>query len=322
MDLRLGSIPLRIRGSFFVMALLLGFGEGDPAKLVVWLGVVLVSVIVHELGHALTGKAFGLDPRIELHGMGGLTLFSGDRGEVSTTKSIAISVAGPAAGFLFAVVVVAAQAFGLHPAHPLARHALALLLWVNVAWGVFNLVPILPLDGGNVLRAAAKAMSPAHGERAARVVSIVFAGGIALFSIRSQQWWVLYLGVLYAFQNVQALRAAGRMRTDQSLAGVLQRAHAALGRGEAKEVVGLLRPAMAIHASPDLRQVGVEMFLRALVLDGSFGEAMRVIERERALLGPEELARWSVAMRELGRDDDANRIDELVTAPALSEFRA
>lgn len=323
MELKLGSIPLRIQGRFFLMALLLGFGEGNPGKLAVWMAVVLVSVIVHELGHALMGKAFGLEPQIELHGMGGLTYFNGGRAAVSTAKSIAISVAGPMAGFLFAAAVIAVQMAGFRPMHPLAQHAAVLLLWVNVAWGLFNLIPMLPLDGGNVLRAAATAVSPTYGEKFARVASIVAAGGIALYAIRSGQWWVLYLGVLHAFQNFQALRQESQLRTDQAFADVVQRAHGALQRREPKEAIALLRPALGTPASSELRQVAVRLFLMALVDDGSFGEAMRVIERERALIGQDDLARWSAAMRELGRDDDAKRIDELgIAPPALSEFRA
>lgn len=323
LDLKLGSIPLRIQGRFFLMALLLGFNEGNPAKLVIWIAIVLVSVVIHELGHALVGRAFGLTPRIELHGMGGLTFFDGARTQLSTGKSILISIAGPGAGFLFAAVVVGAQLAGLHPLHPLARHAFGLLLWVNVAWGVFNLLPMLPLDGGNVLRDIARAVSPVHGEKAARYVSIGVAAIIALLSITTKQWWVLYLGVLHAFQNVQALRQADQLRTDQSLVDAIQSAHAAMGRGASKEAMALLRPALTAPASAELRQVGLRVFVAALVDDGSFGEAMRVLERERSVIGVEDLSRWSVAMRDLGREDDAKRIDELVAAPAgLTEFRA
>lgn len=323
MNFKLGSIPVRVHGAFFLMALLLGFGEGDPGKLAVWIVVVLASVIVHELGHALMGKAFGLTPRIELHGMGGLTSFEAGRAEIGTGKSILISVAGPAAGFLFAAAVVAAQLAGVRPGHPLASHAVVLLLWVNVAWGIFNLLPMLPLDGGNVLRAGAMGISRAHGDRVARVISIVVAVAIALLAVWSKQWWVLYLGLLYAFQNVQALRQAGQVRTDESFVDAVQRAHAALAKDDAKEAIRLLRPELAAAASTDLKQVGLRVFLIALLRDGSFGEAMRVIERERAVIGPEDLARFSEAMRQLGRASDAERIDELVNVPApLSEFRA
>jgi Zn-dependent protease len=323
MDLKIGSIPLRIQGRFFVMALLLGLGEGNPLKLAIWIAIVLVSVVIHELGHALMGKAFGLEPRIELHGMGGLTYFNGGRADVSTGRSIAISVAGPFAGFLFALVVFGVQLVGVHPVHPLARHAIWLLYVVNIAWGVFNLLPMLPLDGGNVLRATARAITKDHGEKVARVVSIGVAAGIALLSIRMKQWWILYLGVLYAFQNVQALRQADQLRVDQALADAIEKAYASLDRKEPKEVIALLKPALATDASSELRQVGLRIYVVALLREAAWTEAMSVIERERSVIGAEDLGRWSQAMRELGRATDADRIDELGKAPApLTEFRA
>lgn len=323
MELKLGSIPLRIQGSFFLMALLLGLNEREPAKLALWVAIVLVSVVIHELGHALTGKAFGLSPRIELHGMGGLTFFNGGRAEISTGKSVAISLAGPFAGFAFAFAVVAAQLAGLQPIHPLAREAVRLLLWVNVGWGVFNLLPMLPLDGGNVLRSIIRAVTPRHGEKIARGLSIAVAAGIALLAVQYKQWWVLYLGVLYGFQNVQAFRQAGQLRVDQTLADAIEKGYAALDRREPKEAVRLLRPALATSASPELRQVGLRIYVVALLREGAWSEVMDVVERERRVIGSEDLSRYSQTMRELGRDAEAERIDALVKAPApLSEFRA
>lgn len=305
------------------MALLLGLNEHEPVKLALWVAIVLVSVILHELGHALMGKAFGLEPSIVLHGMGGLTYFNGGRAEVSTGKSIAISLAGPFAGFLFALVVVAAHLVGFRPVHPIAVDAVRLLLWVNVGWGIFNLLPMLPLDGGNVLRSVVRAITKDHGEKIARVLSIAVAVGIALLSIRYKQWWVLYLGVLFTFQNVQGLRQAGQLRVDQSLVDAIQRGYAALDRQAPNEAVAVLKPALEAPASADLRRAGLKVYLAALLREGAWSDVMDVVERERSVIDPEDLGQVSRVMREVGRAQDAARIDELVKAPTpLSEFRS
>ena len=323
MELKLGSIPLVIHGRFLLLALLLGLNERDLGRLAIWLVIVLVSVVIHELGHALVGKAFGLRPRIELHGMGGVTMFDGGRAEMSTAKSIAISVAGPFAGFLFAALIYGSQVAGFHPAHPLAAYAVRLLFFCNIFWGVLNLLPILPLDGGTVFRSVATAISKPHGEKIARVVSVAIAIAFALWAIRGKQWLALYLGVLFAFQNVQALRHAGELQVDQVLADVIRKAQAALDRDAPSEALAVLRPALAMGGSVEIRQVALRVYVVALVRDGRWREVMDVIERERAVIGPEDLGRYAEGMRELGRREEAERIDELVRAPgALSAFRA
>ena len=133
---------------------------------------------------------------------------------------------------------------------------------------------------------------------------------------------MLYLGVLYGFQNVQGLRQAGQLRVDQSLADAIQQGYAALDRREPKEAVALLKPALATQASADLRQVGLRVYVVALLKEGAWSDVMEVVEREHNVIGAEDLSRVSQTMRELGREQDAERIDELVKAPApLSEFR-
>ena len=55
------------------MAVVLGARLQRPDLIAIWVAIVFISVLVHELGHALVGRMFGLDPQIELHGMGGTT---------------------------------------------------------------------------------------------------------------------------------------------------------------------------------------------------------------------------------------------------------
>jgi Zn-dependent protease len=330
MELKLGSIPVRVHGWFILMALLLGANERDPVKLGIWVAIVVVSVVVHELGHAVMGKAFGLVPSIELHGMGGTTSFRAplkdgepSRTKLGTGKSIAISLAGPFAGFLFALSVVALELVGVHPNHPLAIHAVSLLFAVNIGWGIFNLLPMLPLDGGNVLKSILDRATKNNGEKAARIISMAVAAGIALLAIVREQWWVLYLGVLFAFRNFQALRQVGQMKVDQSLAEAIQKAYQSLDRNAPKEAIELLRPALGPDVSADLRQLGVRVYIVSMMKEGMWGEAMEVIERERRVISAEDLDHYARTMRDAGRGQDAERIEALGRAPSpLSEFRA
>src|SRR5262245_55219146 len=97
--MRIFGIPISVDLSFFMIAVVLGAPRlSRPALLAQWVAVVLVGVVVHELGHALVGRVFGLKPRIHLYGMGGLTTWEAGR-ELSPLRSVAVSLAGPFAGF-------------------------------------------------------------------------------------------------------------------------------------------------------------------------------------------------------------------------------
>ena len=202
----IGNIPVTVHPPFLLMALLLGAQLGSDVPLVVsWLIIVFVSVLAHELGHALSGIAFGLEPRIDLHGMGGLTSWA--HKNVSTAKKIAISVAGPAVGITIGgILYFTAPMFLTHQSSRLAVGIVALLIEVNLYWGALNLLPMLPLDGGNALAHALGHTMGAKGIRIAHIVSIVTAvlAGIGAF-LYGWGLWSVFLALLFAGQNIRAL---------------------------------------------------------------------------------------------------------------------
>lgn len=325
MSFRLGKIPIQIHGSFLLVTLLLGASTADPRRIAIWFVVVLVSVLIHELGHALVGRAFGLAPRIDLHGMGGTTSWTDegrDGAKIGHARSIAISLAGPFAGFAFGLAIVIASRFGAAPAHPLVKLAISDLMWVNFGWGVFNLVPLLPLDGGNVMRATLHALTKGRGERPARIVSIAVAGLIALFGLSRQWWWVGMLGVMFAMQNVQALSRAGKDQFDKVLSEAIAAADEALERQDGAAAMRALLPAMSDEASPALRQMAVRQLAYAFLLEQRWHDLVALLERDHALVAPEELERYAGAARELGRPGEAERIEALKGPPVLTDFKS
>src|SRR3954464_14722355 len=88
------GIPGRVEPVFFVIIVILGFNPNDPRPilLVSWVAIAFVSILLHELGHAIAFRLFGINPSITLYGMGGLT--SG-QGRLTPVESIAVSLAGP-----------------------------------------------------------------------------------------------------------------------------------------------------------------------------------------------------------------------------------
>jgi stage IV sporulation protein FB len=240
-DLRfnLAGIPVRVHPLFWLIAILLGSTSSGIVQILIWVLVVFLSILVHELGHALAMRFHGQGSQIVLHFSGGLTIpepvwWGGRSANVSLTPSqeILISLAGPAAGFLLAGLVVSGvvfsggsiittSLFGLIPLPaaallPIGGSVLSsfvtTLLWVNVFWGLINLLPVYPLDGGNVTRYLLLQADPLDGVRKSLWVSVVTGGIVAIAAL-------LFLGSVYmavlfgflAFQSYQSLssRAGG-----------------------------------------------------------------------------------------------------------------
>lgn len=121
------GFPVRVHPMFWLVTLMLGYQSGDAASVLTWIVAVFLSILVHELGHALTMRAYGLRPWIVLHGFGGLTGYepsydSRSRGS-DTLGQILISAAGPAAGFLLVAVLVLGLVLAGHGAACLFRHS-------------------------------------------------------------------------------------------------------------------------------------------------------------------------------------------------------
>lgn len=180
---RLFGTPVRIGLTFpvAIVALPLLFGGElgrSPALLGTWLGLVTVSVLVHEAGHVAALRSFGYQPEVSLNALGGLTS-TDDVGHLSPMRSIIVSLAGPAAGIMLGITVEAA----LIPIGGRTIFWLRTASWfVNIWWSLFNLLPIMPLDGGHVMRELVEITSRRRGAAIGGLITLV----VALFALG---WW-------------------------------------------------------------------------------------------------------------------------------------
>jgi len=233
-DLRFSivGVPVRVHPLFWLIALLLG-SSGTLLSIPIWIFVVFVSVLIHELGHAMAFRWYGIRSHIVLHAMGGLTIpeaapWGSGWANVSPSpkQEIVISLAGPFAGFSFAAVVMllvyltggslrSSTIFGFISLPLIANMSVggmvlsifvSLLLFVNVVWGLFNLLPVYPLDGGQVTRNVLIQFDPWDGARKSLWVSVVAGGLIAMYSIFQGNIYIAFLFGILAFQSYQALQ--------------------------------------------------------------------------------------------------------------------
>jgi Zn-dependent protease len=209
LSFHLGKIPVTVHPAFLFMGVILATSLGnDIPVLAMWLVILFLSVMAHELGHAFAGIGFGLTPRIDLHGMGGTT--SWQHKDVSTAKKILISVAGPAVGILFGGILYLLQpSIAASNASRFARIAVFLLIEVNLYWGLLNLLPMMPLDGGNAMAHALGHAMGSKGITIAHAISLVVAIAAGLYAyVAGYGWWPVLLSGMFAFQNIRAIRPA------------------------------------------------------------------------------------------------------------------
>lgn len=229
-DLRfsIAGIPIRVHPLFWLMALFFGGASGNPLDILIWILVVFVSIVVHELGHALMMRFFGQASRIVLYIGGGLTIPDtwGNGSALTTNEHILMLLAGPGAGFLFAgltlgVVLALGGSIGLGLLYGfipfpvtylplgggLVNAIVGSILWVNIFWGLINLVPTYPLDGGQVARHLWLKADRWDGVRKSLWVSVVVGVIMALvgFVVMHSLYVALLFGFL-AFQSYQALQ--------------------------------------------------------------------------------------------------------------------
>ncbi len=235
-----GRIPIAIYPTFWLFAGLIGyFNSMSFVGTLIWIGIIFVSVLFHEYGHALTALAFGQNPRIELVALGGLTYHNGQK--LPFWKQFFIVLNGPLFGFI--LVIIATMLLKIPAlAQGMTGVILSLARIVNLFWTIVNLLPVMPLDGGQLLRVILENIFGLRGFKYAMIASVVVATLISLFFFLTQNFLIGGLFFLLAFQSYDSFR---RMRhlsendRDDSLREQLERVEEMMQIGKKDEAYRL-----------------------------------------------------------------------------------
>src|SRR5438132_11990150 len=183
--IRIAGIQLRIHITFLLLIgwLAIGYyaegGSAAAAGRILFILLLFACVVLHEFGHALAAKAFGINtPDITLLPIGGVARL--ERMPEEPKQELLIAVAGPAVNVVIALGLFLAGGSFINPfVNPAAPERVGLvsqLLIINVLLVAFNLLPAFPMDGGRVLRALlATRMSYARATQIAATVGQGFA---------------------------------------------------------------------------------------------------------------------------------------------------
>ncbi len=227
------GIPVEVQPFFWVVSALLGgavYADTKEAFLAVALFVLaaFVSVLIHELGHALTGRKLGGGyASIMLTSFGGLAMNQG--GRFNRQQRFWMVAAGPGAGFAFLLVILAVlslifdsadviafvggelfdlklpfrttELIDFFRSKPFIYILLGNLVWINFWWGVINLLPVIPLDGGRIAELYIKPPSRVFA------IGMVAAGAMALFGLwKMNSFYTAFLFGYLAWQNYQNMK--------------------------------------------------------------------------------------------------------------------
>ncbi len=213
---RIAGLPVLIDASFILLVVLWGqhyFTSGNAqvmsAGVVVVIGIAL-SILIHELAHAIVGHSFGVEPsHLELNGMGGLCYWATPMRREAWPR-IAISIAGPLSNLALFYLFKELAALDALAGNRMLRGVLATLSATNFLLFIFNMLPAYPLDGGKALEAL---IGPVVGEyNAIRVIAVIGLAVTAWLVLRAMQgpdMFLLLIAALLAITNWQALQATG-----------------------------------------------------------------------------------------------------------------
>jgi stage IV sporulation protein FB len=242
----------RIAWTFWLVAVVLGYdlargvdrmfagsSPGVLPLLVIWAACIMVSILIHELGHTIAFRWYGIEASILLYHFGGLAIPAGARwGGRSSTRmrsidELVVAAAGPAFQIGSAILLTLLVwllgyrvfAFFLMPG-PLAAigHAMdgndldvaAAFALVNfyvlpsILWGLLNLLPVLPLDGGRI---AQSLIMISGGELSqARWLGVIASVVIAIYAFQSGNHFLGIFFIWMGIDNYQAINPGSSWR--------------------------------------------------------------------------------------------------------------
>jgi stage IV sporulation protein FB len=243
---RIFDFPVRVSPWFWVVSIFLGQGVASRGAmtLILWMLAVFVSILIHELGHSLAFRHFGIPSQIVLYQFGGLAIpnsFGSSWGSRSfdPRSQAMISAAGPFAQLMTGVLVLGAIGLSGHgfgfvdtdgshnrlllgffekilpiPSGELfasngVNLFLSFFVVVSLFWALLNLIPVYPLDGGQITRNVLMAGGANQPIETSLMVSICAGAAAALYGVMRGELYLAILFGMLAYSSYQSLNRSG-----------------------------------------------------------------------------------------------------------------
>lgn len=280
------TLPITIYPAFWLMAVLLGWlNSNSIVGMAIWVPVIFVSVLIHELGHALTARAFGQDASIDLVALGGLTKRT-ETQRLPLHKEFLIVLNGPLAGLgLFALAYYTLKIIGRRDEY--LTYAFLVAINVNLFWTIVNLLPIQPLDGGKLFSIMMEAIFGFRGVKIALFLSIALAGVLALVCFLFQLVLAGAFFMIFAFESYRAWKSTLPMvegDTNEELHAKMQQVQRYIEQGRLADAESLARHLRSGTGSGVLHTQASELLALSLGRQNQLQEAYDLLQKSKSHL--------------------------------------
>jgi Zn-dependent protease/CBS domain-containing protein len=234
---KLAGISVRVHWSFLLLPALVAWsawstaGAGAAAFAVFFVLAIFGCVVLHELGHALAARSYGIGTEdITLLPIGGVARLQ--RMPRQPLQELVIALAGPAVNVVIAGAILLGMWLGLNSLAPLLQSDvlsgsfLGRLFWANVGLAIFNMLPAFPMDGGRVLRSVlAMRLSYARATELAVGLGTVMAVLFGLFGLLGNPMFVLLALFVYLAARGELMMVRMQQQSSGLSAGDLMERH-------------------------------------------------------------------------------------------------
>lgn len=282
-----GKIPITIHPIFFLVAGIIGFLYSQSIYLMfIWIIVIMISVLFHEMGHALTAMAFGQSAMIELVGFGGVTHHNGI--PLKPWQNFLVVLNGPLAGF--ALCIAAYFLRKVIPNQGLVTYAILVAFYINLFWTVINLLPIQPLDGGKLLSIVCEKLFGHRGVRLSYLISMILA---IVFAILFFLMGAIIAGAIFFLFAFEAYRAWSALQNitssdrDSELQKLIKEAADKERDGQVWEAETMLTEIMEKAGKGLIYNSAIEMLGKLYYERGDYELAFSYLSRIQDMLSPE-----------------------------------
>ena len=213
MNFKIFNIPVTVKWSFWILSLLIGSnfarqtnGRTALPILASFVGILFVSILIHELGHALWARWYGMTPSIEIHLFGGTARYTGTK-QLTHGQNLMISLAGPVSNILLAGLSFIFILFLAYLNVGVNDKILSMIVFINLFLGIFNLLPLYPMDGGYALNAGLKKWKGPTGAKLSYQISFIMALAFASLSFYTGNSIMALMLGYFAFLSYKMIKS-------------------------------------------------------------------------------------------------------------------